>query len=183
MARGRRPGAGRPGQGFFPGSAYAPYFYSDLGFDSAEEPLAESPSPQIVPEQSYRAAASPRQPKPVEGPVLLELQGDHWVRITSNKPPEIVGQSYQTASEQASNPPAAAPSAVLVFRDGHKEEIGKYCIMGATIRISTDYWSTGSWTQTVQIPDLDVPATLKLNQERGSKFRLPSGPYEVMIGG
>jgi hypothetical protein len=165
MARGRRPGAGRPGQGFFPGSAYAPYFYSDLGFDSAEEPLAESPSPQI------------------EGPVLLELQGDHWVRITSNKPPEIVGQSYQTASEQASNPPAAAPSAVLVFRDGHKEEIGKYCIMGATIRISTDYWSTGSWTQTVQIPDLDVPATLKLNQERGSKFRLPSGPYEVMIGG
>jgi hypothetical protein len=28
---------------------------------------------------------------------------------------------------------------------------------------------------------LDVPATLKLNQERGAKFSLPSGPNEVMI--
>jgi hypothetical protein len=115
--------------------------------------------------------------------VLLELQGDHWVRTTSYGQPQIVGQLYRPEPEQASNPPAAPPSAVLVFRDGHKEEIGKYCIIGATIHIDTDYWSTGSWTRTVQIPDLNVPATLKLNQERGTHFRLPSGPYEVMIGG
>ena len=174
---------------FFAGSAYAPYFYSDagyasdFGYNSAYEPNVEAPSPQIVFEESLPAAAPPSPPKPTEGLVLLEVQGDHWVRITHDGPPQIVRQSYKAEPEQATNLPAAAPSAVLVFRDGHKEEIGKYYIMGATIHITADYWSSGSWTRMVQISDLDVPATLKLNQERGTHFRLPSGPYEVMIGG
>jgi hypothetical protein len=110
------------------------------------------------------------------------LQGGHLVRVIPNGQPQTAGKSSRPQPEKASNLPTAAPSAVLVFRDGHKEEIGKYCIKGSTIQISSDYWSTGSWTQTVQISDLDVPATLKLNQERGTNFRLPSGPYEVMIG-
>jgi hypothetical protein len=70
---------------------------------------------------------------------------------------------------------------VLVFRDGHEEEIGKYVISGTTIYTSADRWSSGSWTRKVQIAALNVPATLKVNQERGAKFRLPSGPNEVMI--
>ena len=73
------------------------------------------------------------------------------------------------------------PPAVLVFRDGHKQEIEKYTIVGATIYTNADYWSSGSWTREVQIVELDVPATLKLNRERGAKFSLPSGPNEVMI--
>src|SRR4029077_944363 len=82
---------------------------------------------------------------------------------------------------QAAEPPSQLPPAVLVFRDGHEEEIGKYLIVGATIYTSSDYWSSGSWTRKVQMADLDVPATLKLNQERGAKFTLPSGPSEVMV--
>jgi hypothetical protein len=70
---------------------------------------------------------------------------------------------------------------VLVFRDGHQEEVGKYTIMGSTIYISTDYWTSGSWTRKVQIAELDVPTTLKLNQERRTNFKLPSGPNEVMV--
>ena len=174
-------------RGFYPGARYAPYFYSDLGydpdfgFDSADEPMLEAPPPQVVYGEPFQPASPP--PKPVEGPVLLELQGDHWVRTISYGPPQIVGQVYRPEPKQASNLPTAPPSAVLVFRDGHKEEIGQYCIIGATIHISTDYWSTSSWSRTVKVSDLDVPATLKLNQERGTNFRLPSGPYEVMIGG
>ena len=70
---------------------------------------------------------------------------------------------------------------MLVFRDGHQEEIRKYVINGATIYTSADYWSTGSWTRRVQIAALDIPATLKLNHDRGANFTLPSGPHEVMI--
>ena len=81
----------------------------------------------------------------------------------------------------AAKPPTELPPAVLVFRDGHQEEIGKYMITGATIYVSTDYWTSGSWTRKVQIAELDVPATLKLNQERGANFRLPSGPEEVIV--
>jgi hypothetical protein len=70
---------------------------------------------------------------------------------------------------------------VLVFRDGRVEEIGKYIIIGATIYTGTDSWSNSWWTRKVQIVELDVPTTLELNQERGTKFSLPSGPNEVMI--
>jgi len=70
---------------------------------------------------------------------------------------------------------------VLVFRDGHKDEVSEYTIMSGTIYSKTDYWTTGSWTRKIQVADLDVPATLKLNRERGLKFALPGSPNEVVI--
>ena len=189
---GRGPGmrghAGRRGhvRRIFPRSGYAPFYSgfgydSDLGSNSAYEPALDVPPPQLVEPTPTVSPMSP--PNPADGPVLLELQGDSWVRVTSNGPPQVVGQSYRPEPERASNSPKVAVSPILVFRDGHKEEIGKYCIIGGAIQISADYWSTGSWTRTVKILDLDVPATLKLNQEQRTNFRLPSGPYEVMIGG
>ena len=184
----RRTGRQDHVRGNFPRFAYAPYYSgfgydSDFGLNSAYEPAVEVPPPQVVAEQPAATATPPPPPKPAEGPVLLELHGNDWVRITSEGPPQVVGQSYRPEPEKASNAPSTAASALLVFRDGHQEEIGKYCIIGGTIHISADRWSTGSWTRTVNILDLDVPATLKLNKEQGTRFRLPSGPYEVMIGG
>ena len=191
VARGHSGNAGGAargrGRGYYPGwgyGPYGPYFLSDLGydydlgFDSDNEP----PLP-IVTGESLRSAAPKTPPRPAGGLELLELQGDRLVRITPNAQPPAVAQAKRPQPEKAANQPTAAPSAVLVFRDGHTEEIGKYCIMGETIHIDADYWSTGSWTRTVKLSDLDVPATLKLNQQRGTHFRVPSGPYEVMIGG
>ncbi len=177
---------------FFVGSAFSPYFYSDYDFEPG---LSEAP-PFIMVRDAQQAS-----PAPVSNPpdsLVLELQGDHWVRVTNFGQSQTGGQSNEPGTDRASNlrsamppdtlrrtqteePPAKLPPAVLVFRDGHKEEIGKYTIMGATIYTSADYWSSGSWTRQIQIARLDVPATLKLNQERGAKFSLPSGPNEVMI--
>jgi hypothetical protein len=176
------------------GSAYAPYLYSDYD-DYDYEPEVEAPPPQIFPQPTAQLASPAPASKPPES-LVIELQGDHWVRITPYGPPQIVGQSNQPEQvsnpspaippatrrrTQAAKPPAELPPAVLVFRDGHQEEIGKYMIAGATIYVNTDYWSSGSWTRKVQVVELDVPATLKLNQERGANFRLPSGPEEVMV--
>jgi hypothetical protein len=177
---------------FYTGSGYAPYFYSDYDSDSGD-----APPPQIFIMQT----AQPASPAPTRQPpesLVLELRGDHWVRITNYGQSQTDGQWSQPEPEQASNlapapppatprrtqaaaPPSELPPAVLVFRDGHKEEVGKYMIKGATIYTSTDYWSSGSWTRKVQIAELDVPQTLKLNQERDARFSLPSGPNEVMI--
>jgi len=181
FVRARRP------RRFNSGSAFGSPFYSDYDFDSGitEEPPA--PNLQAAP-SSYPASA----PAPAES-VVLELRGDHWVRLT-NFGQSQTGQSIQPDSGRPSNltsatsrqvqpsePPRELPTAVLVFRDGHQEEIGKYVIKDAAIYTAADYWSTGSWTRKVQIAALDVPATLKLNRERGANFTLPSGPHEVMI--
>jgi hypothetical protein len=176
---------------FISGSAFASPFYSDYDFDPG---IADAPSPQIL----VQTAPSPvlsSAPNPTES-LVLELQGNHWVRLTnygqSQTGPSIQPQSeqaYNSTSTQASasrqiqptEPPGELPPAILVFRDGHQEQIGKYVIKGATIYTSADYWTTGSWTRKVQITALNIPATLKLNRVSGANFTLPSGPHEVMI--
>ena len=173
------------------GSDFAPYYYSDYDSDSE---ASDAPPPQVV-ERTVEPVATSPAPRPG---FVIELQGDRWVQLANYAGLQTSGQSTQPGLERASNPPSpvpsanphrtqaaepagALPSAVLVFRDGHKEEIGKYVIVSGTIYTSSDYWNSGSWTRKVQIADLDVPATLKLNQERGAKFALPSGPNEVMM--
>lgn len=181
----------RPGHGrrFSSGSAFAPYFYSD--YDSEPETV-DAPHAQIIEQTAEPASAVPVPNR--AGALVLELQDDHWVRITNSGQSQTGGQSSQPQSEslaslptatprriQAEALPSELPPAVLVFRDGHREEIRKYIIEGATIYISTNSWSNGSWTRKIQVVELDIPATLELNQERGAKFSLPSGPNEVMI--
>jgi len=179
FARMRRAG------GFFGGSGFSPYYdYDDAGIIEpapTQVIFAEPPQPP------------PPAPKPSES-LVLELQGDHWVRLTNYGQSQSGGPALEKVSalppvnspvllRQAadSKPPAELPPAVLVFRDGHQEEIGRYLINGGTIYASANYWTSGSWTRKVPIAQLDVPATLKLNQERNTRFSLPSGPTEVMI--
>jgi hypothetical protein len=181
------------GRRFSPGSAFAPYFYSD--YDSEPETV-DSPPAQIIEQTAEPASAVPMPNR--AGALVLELQDDHWVRITNSGqsqtdgqsgPPESAGISKLPSTivpaavrrTPAAESPRGLPRAVLVFRDGRREEIGKYIIIGTTIYTGTDSWSNSPWTRKVQIVELDVPATLELNQERGTKFSLPSGPNEVMI--
>jgi len=179
---------------FFDGYGFWPYFYSDY---YSEPETIEAPPPQTIVVETAQPTSPTVVPNSSES-LMLELQGDHWVRITNHGQSQIVEQLSETESEpkskissssplaasrrvQEAEPPSELPPAVLVFRDGHEEETGKYMIVGSTIYTSADHWSSGSWTRMVQIGELDVPATLKLNQERGAKFSLPSGPNEVMI--
>jgi hypothetical protein len=126
--------------------------------------------------------------------MLLERQGDQWVRVTgySESPATLQSETPKTGAtahsrpdlpsrDEGAQPPREIPPAVLVFRDGHQEEVKRYTIIGGTLFAKADYYASGTWTRMIQIANLDVPATLKLNEERGSKFRLPSGPQEVMI--
>jgi hypothetical protein len=94
---------------------------------------------------------------------------------------EIQAPALKSPAFERPQPPSELPPAVLVFRDGHQEEAAKYTIVGTTIFIKADYWSSGSWTRKVPIADLDLAATLKLNQERGAKFTLPSRSSEVIF--
>lgn len=162
-----------------------PYFYSD--YDSDGELIGAPPESIAV------QPVQPPSPVPLSSPpesLVLELQGDRWVRITnhgvsqSGERPEQTSRP-STASRMPSRtqtaPPSPPPSAVLVFRDGHKEEIEKYVIVGPTIYADSDYWRSGSWTRKVPIGDLNISATLELNRERGARFNLPSGPNEVVF--
>ena len=148
---------------------YAPYFYSDFDYEPYED---ERPAPQPEPQ----TASTPVQlvtNQPLPEPALLELRGTQWVQVNN------FGESGQVVTTAPA--PSQPPPAVLVYRDGHSEEISSYSIIGRVIYTKADYLASGSATRTIQIVDLDVPATLKQNQQRGVKFELPSGPDEVFI--
>jgi len=189
-------GRARRAGGFFPGAAFWPFFYADYE-PASEPPIIETPAPQTIIIQGAEAAAAPTAQKASES-LVLELDGDHWVRITNSGESQTGKASAPAAAESPSNTPSAAtsttarraepsepdnelPAAVLVFRDGHKEQIRKYTVVGSIIYTNADYWTTGSWTRKIQVSELDVPATLRLNQEEGAKFSLPSGPNEIMV--
>jgi hypothetical protein len=169
-----------------------PYFYSDTdaGYESREVS-----QPQVV-VISPAPAAPPPPPAPRES-LLIEWQGDHFVRSKMSANAAAGGQIAPDYSEKSAlplpaagrsvparrgavEPPPQLPPAVLVFHDGRREEVSEYTIMSGAIYAKADYWTTGSWTRNIQIADLDVPATLKLNQERGLKFVLPSSPNEIV---
>ena len=173
----------------YPG--YGPYFYYpdyypdyDPAYDNDEGAPGAPPPP-------VRAAAQPAPPaensKPADS-VVMELRGDRWVRLTSTGPVEVVGKvspdGAPSGALSAFDPtPAAAPlpPAVLVFRDGHREEAAKYTIVGGIIYLKADYWTSGTWTRKIRVTDLNVPATLQANNDRGAKFSLPSRSSEVIL--
>lgn len=194
-------GAGREGadrersRRFLNDSAFLfpPYFYLwydyDYGTLSPEAPPAGPLVQMVVPQ--------PAPPAPAlapAAPLLLENHDGQWVRVpTGNEIPIAALPAKQETASAATNVhsgyvelPAAAPAAplppaVIVYRDGHTEEVAKYMIQGVDLYTTSDYYSTGTWTRKIPLAQLDIPASLRINKERGTKFNLPSGPNEVVI--
>ncbi len=180
----------RRGWGWGPAWVWGYVPYSDYYDDSDYEPAVTEATPRERVEQPAQAEPPEKAPPSL----LLERQGDQWVQVTGyiqsspptqSTPSETVKATplrpVMASRNETAQPPPELPPAVLVFRDGHEEEVKSYTIIGETLYASANYWTSGSWTKKIEIADLDVPATLKLNQERGSKFNLPSGPQEVLI--
>jgi hypothetical protein len=87
--------------------------------------------------------------------------------------------------ERATIHPVSAtelPSAVLVFRDGHREELSDYTIADGVLYTRSDYYSNGDWNRKIELGSLNLPETIKSNQSRGVRFQLPSAPNEVIVG-
>jgi len=64
---------------------------------------------------------------------------------------------------------APSPPTTLVFRDQHKEEIQNYAIVGNTL------WNFSPLrTQKIPLSEIDIPATTKVNDDRGVSFKMPN---------
>jgi len=168
-------------RGFYLGAT--PYFYPDYPF---QQFAAEPALPQrIVPE--------PRVDTPQEKsePLLIELRGDRYVRFGGIRsagqreittPPDYAEGPATKAASRASGAPKIvdSPPALLVYRDGHHEEVSDYAIIGAVMYARGDYWRNGYWTKNIQLSALNIPATMKANQANGVRFSLPAAPNEVV---
>jgi hypothetical protein len=159
-------------------------FYADYPV----APVTIPPQFVVVQPAAPPAADIPLEPK--SEPLLIELQGNHYVRFGGKPqsaeratvaPPDYAEpgdrSSPRTTERQAGT---ELPSPVLIFKDGHREQVPEYAIVGNTIYASANYWQTGHWTKNIQLSSLDIPATVQANHENGINFKLPSAPNEVI---
>lgn len=152
-----------------------PYFYSDYPYQSL---AYQSPAPPVVVVQ--QTAAAPVDPQRLPESVLIEWQGDHYARSGSEHEASAAQDYSEGASRTVTTGAPELPPAVLIYRDGHREQVFDYVIESGKLYAHGNYWVDGYWNKTVQLAALDIPATLKANQQSGVKFVLPSYPNEVV---
>jgi hypothetical protein len=74
--------------------------------------------------------------------------------------------AYQPRRSGQSSDEFSEPT-VLVFRDGHRQEIANYAIMGSTLFVLSGPRAR------IPMAELDIPATERVNQNRGVEFHVP----------
>ena len=100
------------------------------------------------------------------GPTVFDRRG---LGADSYVPPLQDAPAAHTTEAGMSTEEAPQPSTLLVFKDGHKLEVGNYAIVGDTL-----FDLTPGHTRRVALATLDLDATRQQNDDRGVVFQLPA---------
>ena len=184
----------------FFGDSFNPDDIYSTGYPVASQPpvillqavraLSGLPNSMAQPESDR---SSPSQP------LVIELQNGRYVRVKSTPangevlpltpaPDRTRPQQAQPRLTRTPTSPAIAAAspahelspALLIFRDGHSEEVHDYTIADGILYARGDYYTDGYWTKEIALATLNVSDTLQANNKRNVKFTLPSSPNEVI---
>jgi len=134
-----------------------------------------SPPPIVVVNDSHP------EPQPPAEPLLIEWKSDKFVRSGGGADQRDVDYSASASGPHSSLITAKDLAPVtLVYRDGQHKQVSDYVISNGVMYARSDYLHTGIWTETVKLSALDLPETVRLNQQNGVNFVFPSGPNEVV---
>jgi hypothetical protein len=151
--------SGRRSYDRYPYYAYGSYYpdygwYSDpLGYDSSED------------QDSYAEAYRPAPYRDDSG-----LQRD--VQTLSGK----IDRLQQDVEARNRPKPDSEPETALVFRDRHVEEVRNYAISGGMVWVLNE-----NAAKKIPLAQLDLDATVKMNDERGVDFQVPGPTLQLMI--
>ncbi len=156
-------------------------------------PAANSMASLMTPANNHEGSSSSSS----SDPLMIELQNGRYVRVNGpvvNGDAEPITFAETGAAKSQSKisretPPveqtqsiaaAPLPAVVLIFRDGHREEVRDYTIAQGALYARGDYYTDGYWNKKIDLATLNVPETLEANSARDVKFVLPSSPNEVV---
>ncbi len=145
----------RGSYGYYPYAYYGYPYYGDYDYS------AFSSSNYSTDDAYQRAAAYYNSTQQLSG--QIDRLSDEVAQMREEQEARAAQATAPAAKPAVSDQPT-----ILAFRDGHKEEVKNYAIVGQTLWILSDQRA-----KKLALTDLDVPATTKLNDERGSDFQLP----------
>ncbi len=141
------------GYPYYPYGGYYPYGY----YGWYDDPLAYDPQGD---QDSYAGVSYPA-PYPGDNSQGGGLQRD--VQALSGKIDRL-----QADVEARNRPKDEEPATALVFRDQHVEEVHNYAIAGGTLWVLNE-----KAAKKIPLAQLDLPATVKMNDDRGVDFQVP----------
>jgi hypothetical protein len=129
------------------GSSYAPpYGYSTPSpAYSAPSYSVPAPAPDSSMDLAYQVGQLNQQ--------IAELRAEQAARSSQTAPAGLGSRSAQT---------------LLIYRDGRRQEIQNYAIVGQTLWVFDEHTSTR-----IALSDLDLTATQNENRQRGTRFTVP----------
>jgi len=130
-------------------------WYGGMGVAYYSYPAQSYPVYDAPPDNSNAYAADNQQQE-------IDRLNDEVARLRAERP--------LAAPANPAPPPSAEQIAdtVLVFRDRRSEAIENYAIVGETLWVFNEQRA-----RKIPIADLDMPATIKVNEARSIDFRLP----------
>jgi len=147
------------GYGYYGGSAYdASYYDSSSNDDYQNQRQVSDHLYQLSRElRDLRDELQSRAEQPAYTPPSVRAPGPS---------PETGGEAPKTSAKKESTRTDLAT--VLVFRDQRIQEVKNYAIMGKNLVVVANQRQ-----RKIPLADLDLPATAKLNEERGVDFQIP----------
>ncbi len=140
-------------RGYYPYAGYYPYGYYSWYADPLYDTDDQDAYPAPVP---YRDDSGTQQSLDQLNHKMDRLQQDVEARNRTKPDPE--------------------PATALVFRDQHVEEVHNYAISGGTLWVLNDQAG-----KKIPLAQLDIPATVKMNDDRGVDFQVPGPSLQIMI--
>jgi hypothetical protein len=125
-------------------------------------------------------------------PLLIELQNGRYVHVNN---PAIDGEAQPLTATAAKlekparihstkpvgpDPSPTLPAAVLIFRDGHREEVRDYTIAQGSLYARGNYYTDGYWSKKIDLGNLDLPNTQQANAARNVNFTRPASQNEII---
>jgi hypothetical protein len=94
--------------------------------------------------------------------IIVEIRDTREQKSAAIEQPIAKKEEPKAAPERPSDP------VIIVMLDGRKEALSDYAIMGSYI-----FDLSNGTTRKIPIDTIDVPATRKINEQRGVEFKLP----------
>jgi hypothetical protein len=105
------------------------------------------------------------------GPTVLDRRGSGPGSYIPPARNATGPRAPQDTDAPAVEPDPPQEPTLLIFKDGHKVEVGNYAIVGPTL-----FDMTPGHHRKIPIADLDLEATRQKNDERGVTFQVPPLP-------
>ena len=165
----------------YPYYTYYPSTYSMPPAPAVTEPNEEEPPARTIYERRSRTEYSTDEGRYGEHYTDSREQERRRRREEEERQAEEQRRREQEArkgeskpgSQPEEKPEDQEPPTVLVFKDGHHQEVRSYAISGEVL-----YDLAHGRAKKILLADLDLPATIKTNDQLGNDFRLPSRPIK-----